>query len=69
MLKKLSLLFPAICFSLFTATAEEKETNQPKDTADMKDKPVLAEVVGIVRDEGFILMDGAGGDEDVRIGE
>lgn len=28
-----------------------------------------AEVVGVVGDEGFVLLDGAGGDEDIRIGE
>ena len=43
MLKQLFLLIPAACFTLFTAVAEEKATNQPKDTADMKDKPVLVE--------------------------
>lgn len=58
MLKKLSLLFPAICFSLFTATAEEKETNQPKDTADMKDKPVLVEeeIITLTTSEGVIVI-------------
>jgi cyclophilin family peptidyl-prolyl cis-trans isomerase len=58
MLKKLSLLFPAICFSLFTATAEEKETNQPKDTADMKDKPVIVEeeIITLTTSEGVIVI-------------
>jgi len=58
MLKKLSLLFPALCFSLFTATAEEKETNQPKDTADMKDKPVLVEeeIITLTTSEGVIVI-------------
>ncbi len=58
MLKNLSLLFPAICFSLFTATAEEKETNQPKDTADMKDKPVLVEeeIITLTTSEGVIVI-------------
>ena len=58
MLKKLSLLFPALCFSLFTATAEEKETNQPKDTADMKDKPVIVEeeIITLTTSEGVIVI-------------
>ncbi|NCZ96753.1 hypothetical protein EBZ02_06295 [bacterium] len=43
MLKKSSLLLFAYAFTLFTASAEEKQTNQPKDTADMKDKPTLVE--------------------------
>jgi cyclophilin family peptidyl-prolyl cis-trans isomerase len=58
MLKKFSLLFPAVCFSLFTATAEEKETNQPKDTADMKDKPVIVEeeIITLTTSEGVIVI-------------
>lgn len=58
MLKKLSFLLPAVCFSLFTATAEEKETNQPKDTADMKDKPVIVEeeIVTLTTSEGVIVI-------------
>lgn len=28
-----------------------------------------AKMVGVVGDEGFILLDGAGGDEDIRIGQ
>jgi len=58
MLKKLSLLFSALCLSLFTATAEEKETNQPKDTADMKDKPAAAEesIVTLTTSEGVMVI-------------
>jgi peptidyl-prolyl cis-trans isomerase B (cyclophilin B) len=58
MLKKFSLLFPALCFSLFAATAEEKETNQPKDTAAMKDKPVLVEeeIITLTTSEGVIVI-------------
>ena len=58
MLKKLSFLLPAVCFSLFTATAEEKETNQPKDTADMKDKPVIVEeeIITLTTSEGVIVI-------------
>ena len=43
MLKKSCLFLASLAFALFTASAEEKETNQPKDTADMKDKPTLVE--------------------------
>jgi len=58
MLKNLSLLLPAVCFSLFTATAEEKETNQPKDTADMKDKPTVVEeeIITLTTSEGVIVI-------------
>jgi len=58
MLKNLSLLLPAACFSLFTATAEEKETNQPKDTADMKDKPTVVEeeIITLTTSEGVIVI-------------
>jgi len=58
MLKKLSFLFPAVCFSLFTATAGENETNQPKDNADMKDKPVIVEqeIVTLTTSEGVIVI-------------
>jgi len=58
MLKKLSLLLPALSFALFTASAEEKETNQPKDTADMKDKPVIVEeeIVTLTTPEGVMVI-------------
>jgi cyclophilin family peptidyl-prolyl cis-trans isomerase len=58
MLKQLSLLVPAVCFTLFTAIAEEKETNQPKDTADMKEKPVLVEeeIITLTTSEGVIVI-------------
>ena len=58
MLKKLSLLLPALSFALFTASAEEKETNQPKDTADMKDKPVIVEeeIVTLITPEGVMVI-------------
>ena len=58
MLKNLSLLIPAVCFTLFTATAEEKATNQPKDTADMKDKPVLVEeeIITLTTSEGVVVI-------------
>lgn len=58
MLKQLSLLVPAVCFTLFTAIAEEKETNQPKDTADMKDKPVIVEeeIITLTTSEGVIVI-------------
>jgi len=58
MLKQLFLLIPAACFTLFTAVAEEKATNQPKDTADMKDKPVLVEeeIITLTTSEGVIVI-------------
>jgi cyclophilin family peptidyl-prolyl cis-trans isomerase len=58
MLKKLSFLIPALSFALFTASAEEKETNQPKDTADMKDKPVIVEeeIVTLITPEGVMVI-------------
>ena len=58
MLKKLSFLLPALSFALFTASAEEKETNQPKDTADMKDKPVIVEeeIITLTTSEGVIVI-------------
>lgn len=58
MLKKLSFLIAALSFALFTASAEEKETNQPKDTADMKDKPVIVEeeIVTLTTPEGVMVI-------------
>jgi cyclophilin family peptidyl-prolyl cis-trans isomerase len=58
MLKKLSFLIAALSFALFTASAEEKETNQPKDTADMKDKPVIVEeeIVTLITPEGVMVI-------------
>ena len=58
MLKELSFLLPTLSFALFTACAEEKETNQPKDTADMKDKPVIVEeeIVTLTTPEGVIVI-------------
>ncbi len=58
MLKKLSFLIPALSLALFTAAAEEKETNQPKDTADMKDKPVIVEeeIVTLTTPEGVMVI-------------
>jgi cyclophilin family peptidyl-prolyl cis-trans isomerase len=58
MLKHLPLLASAILFSLFTANAEEKETNQPKDTPDMKDKPaaVEEEIITLTTSEGVIVI-------------
>jgi cyclophilin family peptidyl-prolyl cis-trans isomerase len=58
MLNQLSFLVPAVCFTLFTAIAEEKETNQPKDTADMKDKPVIVEeeIITLTTSEGVIVI-------------
>jgi cyclophilin family peptidyl-prolyl cis-trans isomerase len=58
MLKKLSFLIPALSFALFTASAEEKETNQPKDTADMKDKPVIVEeeIITLTTPEGVMVI-------------
>ena len=58
MLKELSFLLPTLSFALFTACAEEKETNQPKDTADMKDKPVIVEeeIITLTTSEGVIVI-------------
>ena len=58
MLKQLSFLVPTAYFSLFTAIAEEKSTNQPKDTAEMKDKPVLVEeeIITLTTSEGVIVI-------------
>ena len=58
MLKQLFLLIPAACFTLFTAVAEEKATNQPKDTADMKDKPAIVEeeIITLTTSEGVIVI-------------
>ena len=58
MLKHLPLLASTILFSLFTANAEEKETNQPKDTPDMKDKPaaVEEEIITLTTSEGVIVI-------------
>jgi cyclophilin family peptidyl-prolyl cis-trans isomerase len=58
MLKKLFLLLPVFSLALFTAIAEEKSTNQPKDTADMKDKPVIVEeeIITLTTSEGVIVI-------------
>ena len=58
MLKNLFFLLPVFSFALFTASAEEKETNQPKDTADMKDKPVIVEeeIITLTTPEGVIVI-------------
>ena len=58
MLKKLPVWTVLFFFGLFTATAEEKETNQPKDTADMKDKPVIVEeeIITLTTSEGTIVI-------------
>ena len=58
MLKKFCLFFASLAFTLFTASAEEKQTNQPKDTADMKDKPVIVEeeIITLTTSEGVIVI-------------
>ena len=58
MLKKFFCLVPLLTFALFAASAEEKATNQPKDTADMKDKPVLVEeeIITLATSEGVIVI-------------
>ena len=59
MLKKSCFFLASLAFSLFTASAEEKQTNQPKDTADMKDKqPTLVEedIVTLTTSEGVIVI-------------
>ena len=58
MLKKFLFLPLTFAFTLFTASAEEKETNQPKDTADMKDKPVIVEeeIITLTTSEGVIVI-------------
>lgn len=58
MLKTPIFLFPAVWLTLFTAIAEEKATNQPKDTADMKDKPAIVEeeIITLTTSEGIIVI-------------
>jgi len=58
MLKKFLALVPLLTFALFAASAEEKQTNQPKDTADMKDKPVIVEeeIITLTTSEGVIVI-------------